>query len=59
MILGKGCCHVWMGDAREAPRMGAMCVATMTKFDRYGAYIVLLSKASILRGSITPCQWRQ
>jgi hypothetical protein len=46
MIVGDGCCFVWAGPATSSPPLGALCVATMTKYDSLPVSSTLLRDAA-------------
>lgn len=48
MIIGDGCCFVWIGPAAASSSspLGSLCVATMTKYDTLPVSSVLLRDAA-------------
>ena len=49
MIVGDGCCFLWVGPAATsaaAPPLGSLCVAAMTPYDALPVSSVLLRDAA-------------
>ncbi len=45
LLVGDGCCFVWVGEAGKAPPLGSLCVATMTPYDELPVSTTLLRDA--------------